>query len=316
MTQHREVPNGMEDEVASLFAALLEPMRASLQTLPDKPDETPASTLACLWALADGRPMALSELADYTPRALAPAARATLESLIEQRLAGTPLAHLTGRQDFMGEVLLASPAALVPRRETELLARAAITRLNAIGKANPIVIDACTGAGNVALAIAGALPQAQVWGADLSEAAVALARENVRFLDRERVQFRCGDLLAPFEEDSFLGQVDVITCNPPYISSARVEQMPEEISRHEPALAFDGGPFGVGIIRRLVSSSPALLTPGGWLLLEIGQGQGEGLARSLARQPGWDSITPHEDDSGAIRVIEARYTPPARSEPT
>ncbi|NGP53684.1 HemK/PrmC family methyltransferase [Thioalkalivibrio sp. XN8] len=297
-------------ELQPQFDALLARLEAELEILPDKPDETPRSTLLCLWALAEGRRLALSELPSYAPGALSTDQSARLETLVSQRLEGTPLAHLTGRQDFLGEVLLASPAALVPRRETEQLARTTIDRLRSIGEASPLVIDVCTGAGNIALAMAGALPEARVFGADLSEDAVDLARENARFLDRERVEFRCGDLLAPFETGEFLGRVDMITCNPPYISSGRVEQMPGEISRHEPRLAFDGGPFGVGIIRKLFSSAPALLRPGGWLVLEVGLGQGPGLARSLAGQPAWSEVLQHADKRGEIRVIEARFEPP------
>jgi release factor glutamine methyltransferase len=309
VNDYAAAPAQVVPEASARFAALLAQLEERLEILPDKPDETPGSTLCCLWALAAGRPLAISELADYTLEPLSEAEMGRLERLIERRLAGIPLAHLTGRQHFMGEVLLASPAALVPRRETEQLARAAIARLEAEGRPTPVVIDVCTGAGNIALAIAGAMPAAQVLGADLSPEAVELARENARFLNRERVEFRCGDLLAPFETEALRGRVDMITCNPPYISSSRVEQMPGEISRHEPRLAFDGGPFGVGIIRRLFSAAPTLLRPGGWLLLEVGQGQGPGLARSLANQSGWDSITPHADAQGEIRVIEARHRP-------
>ena len=95
-------------------------------------------------------------------------------------------------------------------------------------------------------------------GADLSPDAVGLARQNATFLGREDVEFRCGDLLEPFDQPSLHGRVDMITCNPPYISSARVDGMPLEISRHEPRLAFDGGPFGVKIIRKLIATAPQL----------------------------------------------------------
>ncbi len=288
------------------FAVLLEKLRDELRLLPDKPDETPETTLACLWALAAGHPLAVSQVSDFVAPVLDASTGTRLQGLIEERLSGVPLAHLTGRQDFMGRVFLASPAALVPRRETEQLGFAAVRHLGALAKERPLVVDVCTGAGNVALGIAVHVPQARVHGADLSEEAVTLARSNARFLGRDDVQFRCGDLLAPFSEPSFQKAVDLISCNPPYISSSRVVGMPQEISCYEPKLAFDGGPFGVGVIRRLVNAAPSLLKPCGWLLLEIGAGQGAGLARSLAADKRYDLVNTHADEGGEIRVIAAR----------
>lgn len=297
------------NDPVSTFASLLQRLQDKLQLLPDKPDESPEATLRCLWALAEKQPLAISQLGTFTPSALDDAGMVRLHDLIEQRLSGTPLAHLSGRQDFMGKILLASQAALVPRRETEQLGYSALRRLQSLAVNRPLVIDVCTGAGNVALGIASHLPQARVMGADLSPDAVGLARENAAFLSREDVEFRCGDLLEPFNEQALHGAVDMITCNPPYISTARVDGMPPEISRHEPRLAFDGGPFGVKIIRKLIATAPQLLKPGGWLLMEVGLGQGAGVAKSLTADRQYDEIHTHNDAAGQVRVIEARRTP-------
>lgn len=304
------------NDPASAFTPLLQRLHDQLQLLPDKPDESPDTTLRCLWALAENRPLAISQLGTFTPSALDDAGMVRLHELIEQRLGGIPLAHLTGRQDFMGLILLASQAALVPRRETEQLGYSAVHRLQSLPVTGPLVIDVCTGAGNIALGIACHLPQARVMGADLSPDAVGLARQNAAFLGRQDVGFRCGDLLEPFSEQDLHGAVDMITCNPPYISSARVEGMPIEISRHEPRLAFDGGPFGVKIIRKLIATAPQLLKPGGWLLMEIGLGQGAGVARILSADPQYDEIHTHNDAAGQIRVIEARRTPDTQAKNT
>ena len=297
MTQH---------EANDVFVALLQRLQGELQVLPDKPDETPAATLCALWALASGEALALSQLNGFVPGVLEREAEALLLDLVERRLAGVPLAHLTGRQHFMGQVLLASPAALVPRRETEQLGYAAVDRLRTLAGNDLLVVDVCTGAGNVALGIACHVEHARVFGADLCEHAVGLARENARFIGRHDVEFRAGDLLNPFNETSFHQAVDVLTCNPPYISSMRVETLHHEISRHEPRLAFDGGPFGMGIVRRFIKEAPYYLKPGGWLLMEIGAGQGAGVARSLAANPRYDEVNTYTDASGEIRVVEAR----------
>lgn len=292
------------------YSSVLRRLRAELRTLLDKPEETPEATLTCLWALASGYRLSISQAADFTPGRLDDAQYEYVLELVEQRLLHVPLAHLTGRQDFMGHVMLASADALIPRKETEILGNAAVAAIQKIDRSNPLVIDVCTGAGNVALAMAESAPQARVFGADLSADAIELAKRNASFLNREDVEFRCGDLLEPFRNREILGSVDVLTCNPPYISSSRVATMPEEISRHEPKLAFDGGPFGVGLIRRLVKEAPDFLKPGGWLLFEIGLGQGRGMARTLERNPNFDTVNTHSDADGEIRVVEARRSAP------
>lgn len=300
------------------FTERLTVLRSAMQTLPDKPEETPEATLRALWCLAAGRPMsaeAASHLADDALPVLDAAQDAQLGAFIAQRLAGIPLAHLTGRQTFMGMEMLAGPQALIPRRETELLARAALVHLRAM--AQPRVIDVCTGSGNLALAMAQGVPTARVWGADLSPEAVALAEANARHLGlSERVQWRCGDLLAPFDASEanaahgdsadFLGRTDLLLCNPPYISSGKLDSMPAEIVQHEPSLAFDGGPFGIRILQRLMKDAPRFLRSGGWLGLEVGLGQGPAVQQWLARTGQFDTPQAVPDDHGQVRYLLAQ----------
>lgn len=293
---------------ATGYSGLIERLRNELRTLPDKPDESPEATLACLWALAKGTRISISQSGGFEPGPLDDREESRLRDFVEQRLSGVPLAHLTGRQDFMNLVMLASPAALVPRKETEQLGYSSVRLLSRSPAASPLVLDICTGAGNVALGIAMHAPTAHVLGADISEEAIVLARRNAVHLERPDVEFRRGDLLEPFRETEFLGEVDLITCNPPYISSARVDSMPEEISAHEPRLAFDGGPFGIGLIRRLIKDAPDFLKRGGWLVFEVGAGQGEGVVRSLERDAHFGRIDTRCDAGGEIRVIEGRRT--------
>lgn len=306
---------------AAGFADRLVLLRSAMQTLPDKPEETPETTLRALWCLAAARPMsaeAASHLANDALPALDAAQDAQLDALIAQRLAGVPLAHLTGRQAFMGLEMLAGPQALIPRRETELLARAALAHLREM--AQPRVIDVCTGSGNLALAMAQGVPTSRVWGADLSPEAVALAEANARHLGlSERVQWRCGDLLAPFDageanaahgphqDDAadFLGHTDLLLCNPPYISSGKLDSMPAEIVQHEPSLAFDGGPFGIRILQRLMKDAPRFLRPGGWLGLEVGLGQGPAVQQWLARTGQFGAPQAVLDDHGQVRSLLA-----------
>ena len=294
---------------ASLYQTLLEALAKQLRFLPDKPEETPDSTLQALWHTAAGAPLS-AVLAARTPLPQLDAGQErNLREYVRQRLAGAPLAHITGRQHFMGVDLLASGAALVPRHETELLARAAIELAREIGAGQPevSVVDACTGSGNVALAVAHAVPNARVYGADLSEAAVALARRNAAHLNLgARAEFRAGDLLAPFDAPEFLGLVDVLTCNPPYISTAMVGQMHSEIAAHEPHMAFDGGPFGVAILMRLLQEAPRFLRSGGWLVFEVGLGQGPAMRKRLDKHGAFVETRALSDAAGDVRALAAR----------
>lgn len=294
---------------ADLYLQLLGRCVAALKSLPDKPEETAEATLRALWCTAADQPRSAALAAASDLPALDARQMQLLEQLVEQRLAGVPLAYLTGRQHFMGLELLACPQALIPRKQTEVLARVAIERarecIAASGRA--VVLDVCTGAGNVALAVAAHVPKSQVYGADISPGAVELARVNAARLGlAEQVSFREGDLLQPFDEPDFLGRIDVLTCNPPYISSAKVSAMPAEIARYEPRLAFDGGPFGIQILERLSRSAPRFLRPGGWLVFEVGEGQGVLVARRMKTQSAYDLVQTVEDDDRQVRVIAAR----------
>jgi release factor glutamine methyltransferase len=280
-----------------------------LEFLPDKPEETLESTIRALWFAAAGIPKSAEAALSGNLPELNEASHAAFIALLNQRLSGTPLSHLTRRQRFMGLEMLAGPGALIPRKETELLAKAAVSAAeqSTANNPRPLIIDVCTGSGNVALAIAHHVPDARVFGADLSEEAVALARENAQLLGmRERVEFRCGDLLAPFDNEEFLGKVDILTCNPPYINSAKVGSMPGEISRHEPRLAFDGGPLGIGILMKLTQQAPRFVRAGGWLAFEVGLGQGPALIKRLRANPQFTQVECIEDEHAAIRTIVAR----------
>jgi release factor glutamine methyltransferase len=293
--------------MSDVFARLCDRLGAGWSPLPDKPEETPESTLRALWYTAAGEPRSAQAARLGDLPALDGAALAALDALIDQRLAGVPLAHLTGRQHFIEIEMLAAPAALVPRKETELLGRAAIDLVCEAGGGTATVVDVCTGCGNIALAVARHVPGAHVFGADLSEEAVALARRNAAWLGLDqRVEFRAGDLLAPFDDAAFIGRVDLLTCNPPYISSAKVGQMAAETAGHEPRLAFDGGPLGVTILMRLLQEAPRFLRAGGWLAFEVGLGQGPALVRRLKAAGAWNEVREMTDDNGAVRAIAAR----------
>ena len=169
------------------------------------------------------------------------------------------------------------------------------------------VIDLCTGCGNLALALAYHERNCQVFASDLSSEAIDLAQRNAAHLAlQDRVTFWIGDLFAPFDDERFVGQVDMVVCNPPYISSQHVGEMPSEIYDYEPHLAFDGGPFGVSILVKLITEAPRYLKPGGWLCFEVGLGQGELIRRRLERNGAYGDIQTRCDMDGNPRALLAR----------
>ncbi|MBL8520982.1 MAG: peptide chain release factor N(5)-glutamine methyltransferase [Betaproteobacteria bacterium] len=297
------------------FDQLLDTLSERWQAAPDKPEETPESTLRALWLCAAGTPTSAAAAIGAALPALDSAALDRLEALLQQRLAGVPLGHLTGRQRFMGLELAVSPAALVPRIETELLGRHATALLATMLDQSPArealrAIDLCTGCGNLALALATANSRVQVDAADLSGEAIDLARHNALALGlAPRIRFFVGDLFAALPSPP--DRADLIVCNPPYIPSARVGAMRADIADHEPHAAFDGGPLGISIIERLMREAPAHLVPGGWLGFEVGAGQARGVRKRLERLPSYDAIEEVADANGTGRALFARTRPAA-----
>ena len=294
-----------------LWNELLLILGSKLEILADKPEETPETTLKALWFTAAGEPKSAQAAASLNVPPLNHTQENRLREHVNSRLAGTPLAHLTGRQQFMGIELLAGPEALIPRKETEILGRSALEIAEKLAEKRDeiILMDICTGAGNLVVSLAAKVPAIKGYAADLSADAVSLARRNAAFHQLEdRVEIREGDLLTPFDTPDFHQQVDLLICNPPYISSTRVTEMPAEIARHEPRLAFDGGPFGVKILRSLMKEAPRFLKANGWLAFEVGLGQGESMVRQMKKR--FTRVRHETDAGGGIRVVIAQMQPP------
>ena len=292
----------------SLVEELVQRLSAATYS-PDKPDETPETTALALWFAACGDPRAVSRV-HADPPMLCDSERRVLEELVARRLNGEPLAYLTGRQEFMGLELLSRPGALIPRRETELLAThaVALTRLLAGRGSPPRVLDLCTGAGNLAVAIAVHEPACRIWASDLHAAALDVAAGNIaRHAVGDRVTLLEGDLFGAVRGNAKVTErFDVIVCNPPYIPSHRARNMPVEVGGFEPTGAFDGGAFGVSILFRLVAEAPEFIVPGGWLCFEVGAGQAPGVERRLAHHDAYSSVETLADRDGVSRVLVAQ----------
>lgn len=263
-----------------LYAQLLSKLKKNVDLLPDKPEETHEATLTAIWFKAQGKSMSAEGARNQKLSRLNPAQASLIIKLVEKRLNGVPLAYITGRQQFMGLEFITNSKALIPRKETEILGNFAVKYLRNIeGKYSnaTIVFDICCGAGNLAIAIAKNKPNIQVYASDLSEEAVSLTKENIRFHKLEnQIKVFTGDLFEPFEKQEFYNKVDLIVCNPPYISNVTVSNMVKEIADYEPEMAFKGGGLlGLDIVKKTIKNAGRFLKNGGMLAFEIGLGQGD-----------------------------------------
>jgi len=210
------------------------------------------------------------------PDDLLPDAATAFEALLRRRLSHEPVPYITGRKEFYGLEFEVTPAAIIPRPETETLIELVLGFAER-GLTAPRIADVGVGCGAIAVTLAVSLPRAEIIAVDISAEALALARRNAeRHGVAARIDFREGDLLAPLAV-----QVDVIAANLPYVRSGDFEAGPPEIREHEPRLGLDGGPDGLRLIERLLRDAPACMEPGGALFAEIGEEQGEA-ALSLA----------------------------------
>jgi release factor glutamine methyltransferase len=231
------------------------------------------------------------------PERDAPASQARVTRAYERR-----------RTAFMGLELEVGPGAFVPRAETELLGEAALDALRGVTLgATPRLVDMCCGSGNLACALGSYVPGAQVWASDLTDGAVAVARRNVMHLGLEAsVHVAQGDLFASFAGLGLEGSIDLITCNPPYISTHRLETERNTLLLQEPREAFDGGPYGLSIHQRVLSEAQAFLRPGGVLLFEIGQRQERQVDLLFRRARAYGDVEMRRDAAGHVRVVSAK----------
>lgn len=290
----------------ALYNKIKQEFEHKLSILEDKPEETVDSTIKALWNKACGISVSAVKAINLPLPGLSDSQKAILQQLAEKRMGGIPLAHLTERQNFMGIELLCDNRALIPRKETEILGRTVLKICQKLVEKKPIVhiMDICCGSGNLGLAIASLHPETIVHSSDLSPEAVELTKENISFLDLEkRVYAIQSDLFTNFESEEYWGKIDLIVCNPPYISSTKVSKMNSEIAANEPLMAFDGGMIGLKIIQKLIHESPKFLSESGWLIFEVGLGQGPFVIKICKKSEAYDFITSATDNSGNIRVI-------------
>lgn len=242
------------------------------------------------------------------PEPLDPAITAAFDGLLDRRLAGQPVAYLTGQRAFLELSLAITPDVLVPRPETEILVEWARDWLGRPGRDRATVVDIGTGSGAIAIGLASLLPDGwagRITGVDVSPAALAVAVTNLDRIVAEmagpagalgRVSFHQGDLLGGVD-----GPVDLILANLPYLTPEQVDGNPDLAA--EPRLALDGGPDGLDLIRRLIADLPRVLASDGAVALELDPGQADAVAALLRAADPDSTVTVVDDLAGLARFV-------------
>ncbi len=275
-------------------------VRAATAVLAGAGVASPAVDAEILLAHALGQDLGDVRRGRILGEVLPAAARTAYLELVERRRARVPLQHLTGSAPFAGLELAVGPGVFVPRPETEVLLGLALRALE--GAAGPTVVDLCTGSGALAVALARARPDARVGAVELSSQAHRYAAANVATL-APGVDLRLGAAQEAFGD--LAGQVDVVTSNPPYIPSDAVP-VDVEVREHDPRMAlYGGGEDGLGIPLEVAARAAVLLRPGGVLLMEHADVQGESLPAALRAQGAWEPVEDHPDLAGLPRVTRA-----------
>ena len=219
---------------------------------------------------------------------------------IRRRAAHIPLQHITGEQEFMGYPFYVNEHVLIPRQDTEILVEEAIQVMRPKMK----VLDMCTGSGCIVLSILKMcrekyyMTELQGIGADVSEEALKVARENGKRLEVP-VTWIQSDLFAKIPEEE---KYDVIVSNPPYIETAVIDTLQEEVRLHDPYIALDGKEDGLYFYRRIISEAGKYLKPQGKLMFEIGCDQAK-TVEELMKNAGYEQITVKKDLAGLDRVV-------------
>ena len=226
-----------------------------------------------------------------------------LKKMVARRARREPLAYIVGTVVFRGLELEVGAGCLVPRPETEITAERAIARARG-GSKRPTVVDVGTGCGAIALSLAAEVPDARIFATEAMGAARGWALRNLA-----RTGLRCtllpGSLMSPLHP-ALGGGVDVVVSNPPYVSEEEWETLEPEVRRFEPKEAVVGGETGLEIILELLEQVRMWLAPGGWLVIEIAESQGDRVSRLLGIL-GYRDVTVSKDLAGRDRVVEARW---------
>ena len=221
-------------------------------------------------------------------------------NIFDERMTGRPLWYIFGDTDFCGCKIRVDGRVLIPRPETELLVRQALAAL----KDGDSMLDLCTGSGAIAVAVAVEAAKKKsvtIVGADISEDALEVARENAR-INQASVTFVKADLF-----DGIRGKFDLITANPPYIKSGEIASLDQEVRDFEPRIALDGGEDGLDFYRRIAERIRRYIVRGGMCIMECGEGQAQEIIRIFRETARCDFAMVVRDDAGVERIVKIGF---------
>ena len=229
--------------------------------------------------------------------AIDPVALTAFEAAVERRRQGEPVSRIRGWREFYGRRFIVTPDVLDPRPETELLASEGIARLPAGGR----VLDLGVGSGCILLSVLAERGDASGVGVDVSEAALAVARQNADALGvTQRVELSLGSWDRALPEG-----FDLVLSNPPYIPTDEMRALARDVINYDPHVALTPGDDGLSAYRAILAQASRIVLPGGWIGFEFGMGQGEGVAQLMA-EAGLENIALHDDLAGITRAAFGR----------
>jgi release factor glutamine methyltransferase len=218
--------------------------------------------------------------------------------LVKRRRAREPVAYILGEREFYGRIFRVDRRVLVPRPDTETLVDAALERTRPLSMSMR-ALDLCTGSGCVAITLARERPTSLVIATDVSDDALAVARDNSQRLGAYNVAFRRGDL---FDAVDVKRRFDLVTANPPYIPPGEIASLMPDVRDHEPRLALVAEEDGLALVRRIVTRAAGYLTEAGVLALEVGFGQAPAV-RDLFEREGFVDVQVRRDQARVERVV-------------
>ena len=236
---------------------------------------------------------------------------------VQKRIMRMPLQYITGHSEFMSIDFIVNQSVLIPRPETEFVVESVIRKANLFATANLPqarldaqktlnIFDIGTGCGNIAVSLAVNLKNVRIYACDVSKDALSVARTNAKRRNvSEMISFLQGDLFDAFKDLDLKGKVNFIVSNPPYVAETERAELQPEIINHEPELAIFGGRDGLTFYRRIFSETPDWLTPDGYLVMEMGEGQANSIAALIRESAHFDGLEFVKDLQKIDRVLIA-----------
>ena len=227
-----------------------------------------------------------------------------MDAAVQRLMNGEPLPYILGKWEFYGLELIVTPDVLIPRDDTCAVADLAIQQ-SLFLDSKPRILDLCTGSGCIGLAIASRVKDAKVTLADLSQEALAVAKQNI-VMHHLTSRVSCVKANALEEPPTFLGKFDLIVSNPPYITTRDMLELPHSVVGFEPRMALHGGEDGLKFYRSIAMNYAKVLKPGGYLCFEFGDGQGDDVC-AILQVNGYTVLERVKDYNDRERAVIARY---------